>query len=102
MTVYQTALSGNAPAIPAGVDEALRLAGIGWAVFPLHPATGTPYANADIAAALAIPEPPKGKGGLHLATMDEAAIRALWRDRPGAHIGIATGAPSGLYVLDVD
>ena len=36
------------------------------------------------------------------ATKDPAKIRAWWRRRPTANIGIATGAISGLFVVDVD
>ncbi|WP_439567747.1 bifunctional DNA primase/polymerase [Sphingopyxis sp.] len=99
MIIQQAALGGN---LPAGVSEALRLADSNWSVFPLNPATGTPYANTDVAAALGIPEPPKGSGGVHLASAHGAAIHAMWSRWPDAHIGVATGQRSGLYVLDVD
>src|SRR5690606_215593 len=36
------------------------------------------------------------------ATTDPAAIRAWWSSWPRADIGIATGAESGIIVLDVD
>lgn len=89
-------------AIPQGVDEALRVAGHGRPVFPLNPSTGKPYGNAEIAAALGIPEPPQGGGGFKLARSDEASVRAMWAARPDSHIGIPTGKASGLYVLDID
>ena len=34
-------------------------------------------------------------------TDDEATIRAWWNETPCANVGIATGAGSGLLVLDV-
>lgn len=88
-------------AIPQGVDEALRVAE-NWPVFPINPSTGKPYGNPAIAGALGIPEPPQGEGGFKLARSDEASVRAMWTDRPHAHIGIPTGKVSGLHVLDID
>ena len=94
--------SGN-PAVPSGVHIALQLAmSQGWAVFPLNPATGRPYDNAAVAAALRIPEPPKGEGGCHLARCDQQSVIAMWTAFPDAQIGIATGGASGIYVLDID
>lgn len=99
MNIQRSAHGGN---IPAGVAEAMRLGELGWSVFPLNPGTGKPYANATIAAALGVPEPGKGGGGLHFASTDTAAIQAMWTACPDAQIGIATGQRSGMYVLDVD
>jgi hypothetical protein len=39
---------------------------------------------------------------VHDATADAVLIREWWRRWPTANIGIATGAPSGLVVVDVD
>jgi hypothetical protein len=44
---------------------------------------------------------PLEKGGFHNATTDPAVIGSWWT-RPRFNIGIATGAVSGLVVLDVD
>lgn len=65
---------------------ALEYAARGFAVFPLvengkRPATGC---------------------GCKDATRDSAQIRRWWRARPNANIGIATGALSGLVVVDID
>jgi hypothetical protein len=40
--------------------------------------------------------------GVLEATTDEAEIRTWWRMWPAANIGVATGADSGIVVLDVD
>jgi putative DNA primase/helicase len=40
--------------------------------------------------------------GLHDATTDEATIHGWWSQWPAANIAIATGAVSGLVVLDID
>ena len=96
-----SAALAQAPQVPSGVEEAIRVAKSGLPVFPLVP-NGPPFLNADIAAARGIPEPPQGDGGFKFASIDEAEIRAMWSGRPVAEIGIRTGAASGLYVLDLD
>jgi putative DNA primase/helicase len=40
--------------------------------------------------------------GVNDATKDEASIRATWTSRPDANVGVATGAVSSIFVLDVD
>ncbi|MEK1891671.1 MAG: bifunctional DNA primase/polymerase [Phyllobacterium sp.] len=50
---------------------------------------------------------PRGKEpattrGLLAATTDAAAIESWWQSAPDLNIGIATGAPSGVWVLDID
>lgn len=52
------------------------------------------------------PVVPRGKipavaRGFHAATTNPATIRRYWTD-PDRNIGIPTGAPSGLWVLDID
>ncbi|MDQ6617393.1 MAG: bifunctional DNA primase/polymerase [Actinomycetota bacterium] len=63
-----------------------RYAARGWAVLPLRPGTKLP-ATAH---------------GLHDASTDLASIRRWWSRWPSANVGIATGARSGVVVLDVD
>ncbi|MCF8503277.1 MAG: bifunctional DNA primase/polymerase [Caulobacter sp.] len=41
-------------------------------------------------------------GGCHAATIDPEQIAAWWRDAPDAGVAVATGAKSGVIVLDVD
>lgn len=86
----------------APVSNALQLASLRIAVFPLMPDTKLPYSNREVAAAVNRPEPPKGDGGLKFATTDPASIRAWWSRWPGAMIGVRTGTASGIVVLDVD
>lgn len=44
----------------------------------------------------------EGKGGLHLATLDEVTL-ALWDEQfPTANIALATGRVSGIVVIDCD
>ncbi len=69
------------------LQAALSYAEKGWAVFPLAPGTKVPTA---------------GSAGHKDATTDADTIRRLWTATPAANIGIATGTPSGVWVLDID
>lgn len=83
-------------------EAAHDLAALGWAVFPLVPREKTPYPFTT---------------GLHAATSDVGAVVDWWAGRagvplkkpgrpvraePDSNIGVATGAASGFFVLDVD
>ena len=68
-------------------ESALAYAACGWHVFPLQPRTK---------------EPLLGSRGFHGATTDAARIAAWWRSVPELNIGIATGAVSGFFALDID
>nr|WP_245157790.1 bifunctional DNA primase/polymerase [Brevundimonas sp. A19_0] len=84
-------------------EAAHDLAALGWAVFPLRPRDKKPYPNTR---------------GLEDASQDVAEVVAWWhgaatlpRKDPGkpaaragraANVGVATGAGSGFFVLDVD
>ena len=81
--------------LPAGDDTAgnsacreaaLAYARRGWAVLPLRPRGKEPLTE----------------HGVRDATTDPATIEAWWNRWPDANVGIATGAVSGLVVLDVD
>ena len=45
---------------------------------------------------------PRTPNGVKDATTDRTIIKAWWNRWPDANIGIATGRPSGIFVLDVD
>ena len=71
-----------------------------WRVFPVHSIRGgrcTCRKNCSSPG-----KHPLTANGLHDATTDPAIIRAWWHRWPWANIGIATGAGSGFFVLDVD
>jgi len=68
------------------IDAALSYADQGIAVFPLQPRSKTP-ATAH---------------GFKDATRDPGQITRWWARMPDANIGIATGAVSGIVVIDVD
>lgn len=67
------------------LDEALRLASLGYRVFPLRPNSKSPWRNSH---------------GCKDATTDKAKIESWWTGSPQANIGIACG--DGLLALDVD
>lgn len=66
---------------------ALALARRGFAVFPLVPREKMPL---------------KGGRGCLDATRDEDLIRRWWGNEPRSNIGLATGAPSGVFAIDID
>jgi hypothetical protein len=68
------------------VDAALAYAAAGWPVLPVA----------------AHGKQPLARHGVHDATADAAQIRRWWRRWPDASVGIATGARSGLAIVDVD
>jgi len=70
---------------------ALYYAALGWAVFPLVPRDKVPLLSKA-----------KGGKGLHDATTDAVTIAGWWTQYPDANVGIATGAASGVVVVDVD
>lgn len=92
-------MSGQGTAL----DAALRMARLGWHVFPVErggkrPAIRAAHAGADVKCTGAC----GGDGhGLHDATTDERRIRHWWETYPGANVGVSCG-PSGLVVVDLD
>lgn len=69
---------------------AMRYAELGFAVLPLQPGGKRPHAMLG------------DSGGVHKASRDPAWIRHCWGYDPRANVGIATGQPSGLCVIDLD
>ncbi|MGQ9663143.1 MAG: phage/plasmid primase, P4 family [Kiritimatiellia bacterium] len=65
---------------------ALALAQRGFPVFPCRPRGKEPLIT----------------GGFKAATTDPTQIKAWWTTRPDANVGMPTGAPSGILVVDVD
>ncbi len=81
--------------------SALDYANVGWPVIPLH----HPLECGGCSCRRKCDSPykhPRTRNGLDDATTDEATIRQWWTRGPYSNIGIATGARSGLVVLDVD
>lgn len=83
------------------VRYALAYAALGWRVFPVY------WITDDGACACGQPchspgKHPLTRNGVHDATSDAAQIRRWWRQHPRANVAVATGADSGIWVLDVD
>ena len=76
-----------APPAASLCARALEFAQRGWRVFPLLPDSKKPHA---------------GSAGFHDATADADTIRAAWQTCPQSNVGIATGKPSNVFVVDVD
>ncbi len=68
------------------LEHALKYAALGWNVFPLQPRG----------------KPPITAHGVKDATTEEAQICDWWDRWPNANTGLACGAASGVYVIDVD
>jgi hypothetical protein len=88
------------------IEAALAYAEMDWPVFPVW----NPSQDGGCACpkGLDCPSPAKHPlgdlvpRGVKNATTDPDTIRNWWTRRPEANIGLATGKPSGLIVLDVD
>jgi hypothetical protein len=73
---------------------AWRLQHNGYAVLPLARGAKKPHRM--------LPWSGNGRDGVHHATQDYGAVLQWWGADPAANIGVATGAASGLVVLDLD
>jgi len=93
------ATNATQPNLP--IDWALLYARNGWSVFPLHSVhDGRCTCGRDCGKNAG--KHPRVKGGFKVATTDARQIEAWWRKWPDANLGIATGAVSGLIVIDID
>jgi hypothetical protein len=86
------------------LESVLLYASLGWRVMPLHSVTltGSIHCTCGYQDCQSPAKHPRTERGLKDATTDDATIRDWWRRWPGANVGIATGADSGIVVLDVD
>lgn len=88
------------------MDAALTYARRGWPVFPTH----HPIVRRGHGVACScgqgecgsIGKHPRTRDGLKSATADPGQITDWWNRWPQAGVGIRTGEPSGLVVIDVD
>lgn len=69
------------------LKQALELAALGIAVFPLSPGSKIPI---------------KGTNGVKDATTDPDKIRTMWLQNRGCNVGVALGAVSGIVGVDLD
>jgi Bifunctional DNA primase/polymerase, N-terminal len=86
------------------LDEALKYAAEWIPVFPLHNVipNGVPPCSCANAKCENVAKHPRTAHGFKDATTDEEIIREWWGKWPAANIGIPTGEPSGIVVLDID
>lgn len=89
------------------LESALRLASLGWNVFPvfeLEPSKNgaAPACACRKADCEHIGKHPRTTHGFHDATTDEERIREWWRQWPHANLAVRTGATSGVVALDID
>ena len=71
------------------LPAAVKLAAAGKPIFPLEPGGKRPLGRL-------------AKHGCHDATTSLDTVRAWWLEAPEANIGMATGDPSGIVVVDLD
>jgi len=84
------------------IDHALEYIARGWHVFPVHFVPTTCACSCRRPDCDSPGKHPVTHDGLTAATTDEAQVRAWWKERPHANIGIATGEKSGFDVIDID
>jgi len=91
-------------------EHLARYHGAGWAVVALHSITRlSPTVVACSCERGADPDHyaqagkhPLGKGWQAKGMHSWPDVVATWQDRPNSNVGVVTGAPSGIWVLDVD
>ena len=84
------------------LEHALEYAALGMRVLPLHRIMPDGTCSCGLAGCASPGKHPMTRTGVKSATTDEAMIRRWWEAAPDANIGIATGAESGIFVIDVD
>ena len=86
------------------VELAIKYARRGFPVFPVHTPTGDEGrpCSCNTAQCERVGKHPRTERGVLDATTDETQIDRWWATWPHANIGLATGARSGVIVLDVD
>jgi hypothetical protein len=85
------------------IDTALTIGVlIGWPVIPCHSVTLDGDCTCGHDDCTSIGKHPRTRTGVKDASIDEAQIRKWWTRWPDANIAIATGMPSGIYVIDLD
>jgi hypothetical protein len=81
--------------------SALTAAERGWPAFPLYSAKNGACSCGDPLCE-DIGKHPITRHGFYDATTNIKQIKDWWAERPDANVAVATGKPSGLFVLDVD
>lgn len=85
------------------LDTALAYAAYGWHIFPLHTINDDGCTCGRALDECSSPgKHPRTRNGLKDATSRDTAIRAWWTRWPDANIGLRTGQPSQIVVVDID
>lgn len=88
------------------LTAALQYASIGWRVIPLYGIVDYDDRwGCECRKGIACPSPgkhPRLGEWTKQATTEAGQIQQWWKDFPAANVGIATGAQSGVVVLDID
>lgn len=101
-TLDATESSGQASTEPVLLQAALAYAAHGWAVFPVYCARDGVCSCWQGSGCEHPGKHPHTDHGFKDATKDTDVIRQWWTQWPDANIGIATGAVSGIVIVDID
>jgi hypothetical protein len=92
----------QAPNADASMESwALHYANRGWSVVPLHSAVNGPCSCGDPNCGAA-GKHPRTQNGVKDASTHLQQISRWWKQWPDANVGIATGAVSGILVVEID
>ena len=83
-------------------DAQVLINNYGFALFPIHGIVDGKCTCGDANCTSPGKHPAVGGGGFHHATKDLTQLKILWDGRKGLNVGIATGAVSGIFVIDID
>lgn len=92
----------SALAHPTPAAAAAAYAALGLAVFPAHTVDGNGCCSCGTECGRNAGKHPRTTNGLLAASCDADQVRAWWQRWPDANVAVATGAASGVCVLDVD
>jgi Bifunctional DNA primase/polymerase, N-terminal len=84
------------------LTAALGYSGRGWLVLPLHSIQTDGDCTCGKSDCTSPGKHPRTTNGLKDASTDADQINCWWRRWPDANVGIATGAGSGIVVIDLD
>ncbi len=82
--------------------QALSLARLGWPIIPLHYCTSSGTCSCGKESCPSVAKHPLTISGCKDATTDPVSICSWWQKWPLANVGVGTGSPSGLIVVDID
>lgn len=84
------------------IQFALAYATLGLGVIPVHSCLNGVCSCRNGRSCNSPGKHPRSRNGSKDATVDAKQLQAKWRRHPESNVGIATGASSGLLVIDID